>query len=388
MSVRLRRLYAEYERLKMLFAGHEHIRIVEALGDPPDRYVIEYRVKGLTETKEGVQESNEHRVQITLGPNYPNEMASCIVVGKPVFHPNIDHLAVCTADVSSASRTLDQTIVFIGELITYQAFNLQSPRNGEAKKWTEANLSRLPLERISLVPRQLLEGPALPVPSVQEATQKPAVQPKCANCGQSDPNALKICLNHHQTCSDCVLPCSNCAATLCLACELQTCSECRQTICNDCTITCSNCRRKLCPAHAVQCPGCQAIRCKNCAGTCIRCGGRFCRDHLDMSGRCRACGALAVSGTGGDRLADEPPAPIAQAPERATAPPIPIVQPLPLVAEPQLPRPSDQPSKAFKTAKHLQGRKLAIWGLALGALDVVAWAAQIAVYIHAHEWHG
>src|SRR2546421_9695664 len=181
MSVRLRRLYAEYERLKVLFAGHERIQIVEALGDPPDRYIIEYGVKGLTETREGIQESNQHRVQITLGPNYPNEMASCIVVGKPVFHPNIDHLAVCTADVSSASRTLDQTIVFIGELITFQAYNLQSPRNGEAKKWTEENLHRLPLERVELLPRKLLEGAPLPVPRLAETP----TEPKCANCGRN-----------------------------------------------------------------------------------------------------------------------------------------------------------------------------------------------------------
>src|SRR5437763_5125467 len=142
-------------------------------------------------------------------------MASCIVVGRPVFHPNIDHLAVCTADVSSASRTLDQTIVFIGDLITFQAYNLQSPRNGEAKKWTEENLHRLPLERVELLPRKLLEGAPLPVPRLAETP----TEPKCANCGRSGPGSeLKKCLNNHVACADCTMPCSNCARPMCLAC--------------------------------------------------------------------------------------------------------------------------------------------------------------------------
>lgn len=294
MSVRLRRLYAEHERLKVLFAGHERIRIAETSGDPPDRYVIEYRVKGLTETKEGVQPSGLHRVQITLGPNYPNEMPTCMVVGTPVFHPNIDHLAVCTADVSSASRTLDQTIVFIGELITFQAYNLQSPRNGEAKKWTEENLQKLPLERVELLPRQLLEGAPLPVPrpaeAHKEAEAKAEVEARCSNCGRSgDSVQLKKCLSGHVACPECVMPCANCARTLCLACTPHTCAECRRQVCADCSVTCPGCNRSVCVEHAGQCPVCSAIRCKNCTVACIECGRAMCRQHLDMSGRCPKC---------------------------------------------------------------------------------------------------
>lgn len=51
MSVRLRRLQAEYERLRLLFEDHPRIRIVETAGDPPDRYTIEYRIKGLVQEK-------------------------------------------------------------------------------------------------------------------------------------------------------------------------------------------------------------------------------------------------------------------------------------------------------------------------------------------------
>lgn len=292
MSVRLRRLYAEYERLKVLFANHERIRIAETFGDPPDRYIIEYKLKGLTETKDGIRQLYTHRVQITLGPNYPNEMPSCIVVGTPVFHPNIDHLAICTADVSSASRTLDQTIVFIGELITFQAYNLQSPRNGEARKWTEEHLSQLPLERVELLPRRLLEGGAIPVPRPAEAP----VEPKCANCGRTGADAqLKKCVSGHITCADCTIPCGNCARPICLACTLHTCMECRRQVCDDCGVACPGCSRTACAEHAWQCPVCSTIRCKSCAATCSGCGGKFCANHLDPGGRCPKCAGTPAS---------------------------------------------------------------------------------------------
>lgn len=292
MSVRLRRLYAEHERLRVLFADHQRIHIAEAFGDPPDRYIVEYRVKGLTEDKAGVHDSYLHRVQITLGPNYPNEMPACMVVGNPVFHPNIDHLAVCTADVSSASRTLDQTIVFIGELITFQAYNLQSPRNGEAKKWTEANRDRLPLERVELLPRKLLEGAALPVPRPAET---PAER-KCANCGRSAAEAeIGKCSSNHFACADCTVSCSNCARRLCLTCDLHCCHHCRSLVCADCGITCPRCNRHACVQHALQCAVCAAIQCQSCCAKCSGCGRNICPEHLDAAGRCPKCVAGTAS---------------------------------------------------------------------------------------------
>jgi ubiquitin-protein ligase len=298
MSVRLRRLYAEHERLKALFANHARIRIVDAIGDPPDRYIIDYHVKGLTETKDGViEERNLHRVQITLGPNYPKDMPTCVILGTPVFHPNIDHLAVCTEDVSAAGRTLDHTIVFIGELITFQAYNLQSPRNGDAAHWTEQNLSRLPLETLDLFPRPLLEGAAIPVPRAGDVYTRPRPpeastqrEMTCGNCGRTGPAAARReCSGHHVVCSDCAMPCGNCARTLCVLCDVHSCVECRRVVCVDCVAVCSRCNREICPAHVAQCPVCSALRCNACSHVCRGCGWRVCGEHLDAAGRCPSC---------------------------------------------------------------------------------------------------
>jgi ubiquitin-protein ligase len=298
MSVRLRRLYAEHERLKALFANHARIRIVEAIGDPPDRYVVEYHVKGLTETKDGaIEERYLHRVQITLGPNYPKDMPTCVILGTPVFHPNIDHLAVCTEDVSAAGRTLDHTIVFIGELITFQAYNLQSPRNGDAAHWTEQNLSRLPLETVDLFPRPLLEGAAIPVTRAGDVYTRPMPpeapsqrEIRCGNCGKTGPAAgLRECSGHHVACSDCAIQCGNCARTLCALCDVHSCVECRRPVCVDCFAVCSHCNREICPAHVAQCPVCAALRCNTCSHVCRGCGWRVCGEHLDRAGLCPSC---------------------------------------------------------------------------------------------------
>jgi len=300
MSARLRRLQAEYERLNVLFRDHDRIRIAEAVGDPPEKYVIEYRVRGLVETKAGVEERGLHRVQITLGPDYPRVQPECVAL-DPVFHPNIDYLAICTADVSAAGQKLEDTIIFIGEMILYQTYNLQSPRNGDARVWTEQNLDRLPLEDIELRPRSLLEGAELPVLAVPtagaprldlEQVNAPAVeitQPKCANCGRHDEAAgLQACSSGHIACSDCVLSCANCERTLCALCEVGSCVECRRSVCSDCLVACS-CSRRVCPEHALQCPVCGSIRCRACPAPCQGCGSLYCREHLDDAKLCPAC---------------------------------------------------------------------------------------------------
>jgi ubiquitin-protein ligase len=262
MSVRIRRLFAEHERLKVVFANHERIRIVEAVGRPPDRYVVEYHVKGLVEERDEIRERDVHRAEITLGADYPREMPRCVML-TPVFHPNIDHLAICTEDIGSAGQTLDETIIFIAEMISYQAYNLQSPRNGDAARWTQENLDRLPLENVNLIPPVLLAGGAEPgiawaaaaawwearnaSSAPVEAPDEPAAPP-CANCGRSDPQAeVAACAQGHAACQDCRLTCANCGTSLCLRCPVERCAVCRELFCTDCVLDE--------PAHCLACAG-------------------------------------------------------------------------------------------------------------------------------------
>ncbi|KKL84487.1 hypothetical protein LCGC14_1964250 [marine sediment metagenome] len=68
----------------------------------------------------------------------------------PVFHPNIDAQKICIGDHWSAGQRLAHLIVRIGEMITYQSYNVRSPLNGEAAAWAELNQESLPLQKIDL----------------------------------------------------------------------------------------------------------------------------------------------------------------------------------------------------------------------------------------------
>lgn len=150
MDPRTRRLRADFEQVTALFAGHPQIRVVETKGDPPESYLIEYRVLGLTPvTEEEFREGREHRAQIFLPVDYPRRAPYCRMV-TPVFHPNIDPQKICIGDHWSAGQRLAHLIVRIGEMITYQSYNVKSPLNARAAAWAEQNLDRLPLEHVNL----------------------------------------------------------------------------------------------------------------------------------------------------------------------------------------------------------------------------------------------
>jgi ubiquitin-protein ligase len=68
----------------------------------------------------------------------------------PVFHPNIDPQKICVGDHWSAGQRLAQLIVRIGEMLTYQSYNVKSPLNAKAAAWAELNVTRLPLEQVDL----------------------------------------------------------------------------------------------------------------------------------------------------------------------------------------------------------------------------------------------
>jgi ubiquitin-protein ligase len=292
MNSRYRRLYNEYEEILFLFSDHPRIRLIEAIGDPPTRYIFEYYAKGLVETKEGIREADRHRVQVTLGENFPHDMPVCVALDPGIFHPNIDRIAICTEDRSVAGRTIQAVLGFIGREITFQAYNLGSPRNGDAVEWTKANKTRLPLEVVDFTPRSMLEGRSAPSYSVAELEERIAARAApfaapCANCGQS---SVRICSSGHATCDDCNLYCTECGDDICALCPVRNCHMCGTTVCGACVAQCGQCARMGCPAHSGQCAICAGPRCMTCLAACSACGLPVCAHHLDEGGRCPRCG--------------------------------------------------------------------------------------------------
>ena len=148
--MRLRRLQADYEKLRAFLAQQPRIRLIQAQGTPPERYQLEFQIKGLREVDEQLQTVANHIVEISLPLSYPRLPPQCRML-TPVFHPNIAPHAICIGDHWSAGEPLWSMVARIGEMIAYQSYNTKSPLNGEAARWVEANQHRLPLDRTNFV---------------------------------------------------------------------------------------------------------------------------------------------------------------------------------------------------------------------------------------------
>jgi hypothetical protein len=59
---------------------------------------------------------------------------------------------VCIGDFWAASEGLDDLIIRIGRMISYQEYNTKSPLNGLAAKWAAQNASLLPIDARNIAP--------------------------------------------------------------------------------------------------------------------------------------------------------------------------------------------------------------------------------------------
>jgi hypothetical protein len=97
----------------------------------------------------------------------------------PVFHPNFDDSSVCIGDFWAASESLDDLIIRIGRMISYQEYNTKSPLNGLAAKWAAQNTHLLPIDPRPIAPplEQPAEEPSLPTSSAPQSVAAPIAQP-------------------------------------------------------------------------------------------------------------------------------------------------------------------------------------------------------------------
>ncbi len=150
MDPRIRRLATDYDQVKRALGNHPRIKLIEATGNPPERYLVEFNVTGLVPKGESdFQQGFVHRVEIFLTMDYPRRPPYCRMT-TPVFHPNIDPQKICIGDHWSAGQRLVDLIARIGEMITYQSYNVKSPLNAQAAAWAEQNVAMLPIEKVDL----------------------------------------------------------------------------------------------------------------------------------------------------------------------------------------------------------------------------------------------
>jgi ubiquitin-protein ligase len=152
MPLRLKRLIAESQQVMRTFANFDLIRVRPAEGNPPDKYLIEYRIGGLDRgPKNQPIPRDQHVVEIQLTHDYPRLAPKCRML-TDVFHPNIDPTTICVGDHWTAGERLVDLIVRIGEMLSYQAYNIKSPLDGEAAMWADLNRDKLPVDNRNLRP--------------------------------------------------------------------------------------------------------------------------------------------------------------------------------------------------------------------------------------------
>jgi len=216
-TVRLRRLQADYDKVRDYVNRHPRLQLIQADGTPPERYQLEYRIRGLRQTADELASVKSHMVEISLPLSYPRMPPQCRML-TPIFHPNIAPQAICIGDHWSPGEPLWSIIARIGEMISFQSYNTKSPLNGEAARWVDQHLDELPLDPVSMMPDDaataepppiVREPPARPAPV---RPPEPAARPIPRPTVMADPSTLGIVPPAHP--EERRIGCPQCGATL------------------------------------------------------------------------------------------------------------------------------------------------------------------------------
>lgn len=155
LSPRQRRLTTDLRLMQERFSTFPLIHLERAIGNPPETYVVSYRIRGIERViGEQVIYRDYHEVEIKLPGTYPRTPPVCRML-TPVFHPNIEPAIICIGDHWTAAEKLPDLVVRIGEMIAYQAHNIKSPLDGEAAMWTDLHSDLLPIDSRDMTPPEL-----------------------------------------------------------------------------------------------------------------------------------------------------------------------------------------------------------------------------------------
>ncbi|NOQ46685.1 MAG: hypothetical protein GQ559_08460 [Desulfobulbaceae bacterium] len=150
MATGSEQLVADYEQLQSTLELYPSINITGVEGQPPDTYEIEYNIRGYVKTPEGeIEIGKQHRVRISLPFGYPH-FAPTVKPLTPIFHPDIDPVAVRIAEQWQANASLTDLILHIGEMIWGNTYNIQYPFNQHAADWYSQHQENLPLDVLQI----------------------------------------------------------------------------------------------------------------------------------------------------------------------------------------------------------------------------------------------
>jgi ubiquitin-protein ligase/DNA-directed RNA polymerase subunit RPC12/RpoP len=155
IPMRTRRLRADAEVMRTAFANFDAIRVTPLAGNPPEAYRVHYHIASLQPGPDGQPiPQPSHEIEIQLTSDYPRLSPRCKIL-TPIFHPNFDATTICVGDHWTAGERLVDLVIRIGEMIAFQAYNIQSPLDGQAAMWADLNREKLPTDSRNLRPADL-----------------------------------------------------------------------------------------------------------------------------------------------------------------------------------------------------------------------------------------
>jgi len=191
-SPRTRRLLLDHQTLTTRLSGWPLIQITGTAGMPPEIYRFTYNLRGLYVSSAGeILERDVHVLEVNLSLGYPRRAPQCRML-TPVFHPNFDDAMVCIGDFWAASEGLDDLVVRIGRMISYQEYNTKSPLNGLAAKWAAQNAKLLPIDARNIAPPLDTKEATSAMSVIGEAAPRQVATLDQSNEPHGDPWSQKI----------------------------------------------------------------------------------------------------------------------------------------------------------------------------------------------------
>ncbi len=144
-SPQMRRLRHDAAAMEQLVSESSIVRF-RATGNPPNRYHVELRGKGLAREAGKIVVTERHEVEIKLGSSYPRTIPELRWL-TPIYHPNISEIGlVCLGGYNThwvPSLHLNALIGMLWDMVRYHNYDIRSPYNREAALWA-ANQTRFP----------------------------------------------------------------------------------------------------------------------------------------------------------------------------------------------------------------------------------------------------
>ncbi len=143
-------LTADFKKVTTTLELYPSINIILVEGQPPDKYEIEYLLKGYVRDADGgIRQGSQHRIRISLPFGYPH-FPPTVKPLSPIFHPDMDPDAIRITTYWQKSPSLSDLILHIGEMICGNVYNLEDPFNQEAADWYAEHIHELPLDTLQV----------------------------------------------------------------------------------------------------------------------------------------------------------------------------------------------------------------------------------------------